>query len=757
MTETNAPNPAEFGGVIGDTYHESEPWWPPEAQSVGRPNVLVVLIDDMGFGSLGCYGSEIATPTIDALARDGVMFTNFHATALCSPTRASLLTGRNNHAVGMAYLSHVDDGFPGYRGQISHHAATLAETLVDEGYNTMAVGKWHLTPMDQTTAAGPYDQWPLARGFERFYGFHEGLTDHFFPELFADNHVVPQPTSADDGYHLTTDLVDRAKQMLRDQVSVAPEKPFFMYFALGATHTPFQAPAEFVERYRGLYDEGWDAIRRRRFERQREAGVIPDGTELPPPNDDVPPWDELSPEARRAMARFQEVYAGFLEHTDHEIGRLLDELRVLDRLDDTIVVLLSDNGASQEGGRYGVLNTTHYENGHFPQLAEVIERQDEIDGRHAHVNYPLGWAQAGNTPLRRYKQNTHAGGIRTPLIVQLPRSATASVTPGKRDHFQHVTDIVPTVLDLIGIDAPATRRGLPQLPLDGQSMRPTLERPDSVSPERTQYFETVGNRAIWKDGWKAVALHRRGTDFADDRWELYHVDEDFSECHDLAEAEPEKLRELIDAWWDQARQNNVLPLHDLGFAQRTNARFRPHSPRDRSTFVYYADMGHIGNAAAAPVAGRSFEITATIGRPLGTEEGVLLAHGSWNSGYCLLIEGDRLIYDFNYYGDHFVLRSDRPLAAGESRVAMRFAKDPDSTAGTASLTIDGKPVGELRLPETFEFFVSFQGLDIGADRLSPVRAEGIGRPGEFAFNGELDTVQVEILDAAATSTHEPLD
>lgn len=751
---TGTPSPPDFGGTIADTYHESQPWWPPERQSAGRPNVLIVLIDDMGFGSLGCYGSEIATPAIDALARDGVTFTNFHATALCSPTRASLLTGRNNHAVGMAYLSHVDDGFPGYRGQIGHDAATIAEMLVDEGYNTMAVGKWHLTPMDQTTAAGPYDQWPLARGFERFYGFHEGLTDHYFPELFADNHAIQQPMQPTDGYHLTTDLVDQATQMLRDQASVAPEKPFFMYFALGATHTPFQAPREYVERYRGVYDEGWDVIRRRRYERQLELGVIPAGTELPPPNDDVPPWDELPADGKAAMARFQEVYAAFLEHTDHEIGRLLDELRHLGRLDDTVVVLLSDNGASQEGGPFGVLNTTHYENGHFPRLDDVISQHDQIDGRRTHVNYPLGWAQAGNTPLRRYKQNTHAGGIRTPLIVRTPDRLSGSVTPGLRDHFQHVTDVVPTILDLVGTQAPKERRGIRQLPLNGNTMLPTLERPESAGRERTQYFETVGNRAIWKDGWKAVALHHRGTDWSDDRWELYHVDRDFSECHDLAESQPDKLRELVAAWWTEARRNKVLPLHDLGFAQRTNARFRPHSPRDRSSFVYYAGMGHIGTAAAPPVAGRSFQITATIGRPHGTEQGVLFAHGSWNSGYCLMVDDDRLVYDFNYYGDHHILRSERPLPAGQTQVSLRFDKDPDSTAGLASLTIDREPAGKLRLAETFEFFVSFQGLDVGADRLSPVRADG---DGEFAFDGQLDTVLVEIIDDPSPATYEPLD
>lgn len=757
--ESHVPEPRTqtdgFGGVIGDTYHDSEAWWPEEASAAGKPNVVFIVIDDMGFGSLGCYGSEISTPAIDSLARSGIQFTNFHATALCSPTRAALLTGRNSHAVGMAYLSHVDDGFPGYRGRISHNAATIAETLVDNGYNTMAVGKWHLAPMDQTTSAGPYDQWPLGRGFERFYGFMEGLTDHYYPELFYDNHPVPPPGLPEDGYHLTTDLVETSVGFLRDQKSVAPEKPFFLYFALGATHTPFQAPKEFVEKYRGRYDEGWDVIREQRYQRQLELGVIPEGTQLPPRNDDVVPWDTLGDDAKTAYVRFQEVYAGFLEHTDHEIGRLLDALDSLGKLDNTIVVLVADNGASQEGGQHGVLNTTHYENGHFPELDEVIASIEDIDGYTTHVNYPLGWAQAANTPLKRYKQNTHAGGIRTSMVITVPDSTLARPVNGEiLDHFTNVADIVPTVLDLVGVEAASVRHGLPQLPFTGRSIRETLEAPGTASRDRTQYFETVGNRAIWKDGWKAVAFHRRGTDFAEDRWELYHVDEDFSECNDLADTHPEKLQELVDTWWAEARSNQVLPLDDRGFAERTNAKFRPHSPRDRVRFDYLRGMHHIGNGAAAPTPGRSFEISASINRPEGNENGVLVAHGSWNSGYCLLIDDGHLVYDYNYYTHHKILRSRTPVPSGESTVRVRFTIDQDSTAGMAELFIDDESAGSMRLEETFEFFVAFQGLDVGGDRLSPTRKDG---QGPFEFEGEFDVLRIDILDSTDRRSHDPLD
>lgn len=746
---------AGFGGTIGRTYQDSTPWWPQERDVAGKPNVVVIVLDDLGFGSLGCYGSEIATPAIDSVAQDGVLFSNFHATALCSPTRASLLTGRNPHAVGMAYLSHVDDGYPGYRGRIGHDSATIAETLVDAGYNTFAVGKWHLAPIEQTTAAGPYDQWPLGRGFERYYGFLEALTDQHYPELFRDNTPIDPPATPEEGYHLSEDMVDQALQMVRDQTSVTPEKPFLLYVALGATHTPFQAPEEYIERYRGRYDVGWDAIREERYRRQLELGVIPAGTELPPRNDDVVPWESLSPEAQSVYAKFQEVFAGFLEHTDAQIGRLLAGLESLGRMDDTVVVILSDNGASQEGGQHGVLNTTHYENGHFPELEEVLARADEIDGRTAHVNYPLGWAQAGNTPLKRYKQNTHAGGIRTSMVMRIPEKVLGTRLAGEtRDRFQNVSDIVPTLLELTGVEAPADRRGIPQRPYDGRSMVDVLTDPTGADRRRTQYFETVGHRAIWKDGWKAVAFHRRGTDFDADRWELYHVDEDFSEAHDLAEAQPEKLAELVEAWWAEAERNNVLPLDDRGFAERSNARFRPGSPRARDVFVYLNGMSHLGNAAAAPVAGRSISISTRIARPFGDEDGVLLAHGSWNSGYALLVDEGRLVFDYNYYTHHHVLRSADPLPSDTSEVEVRLVLRPGTTAADVTMLVDGREQGAMALDATFENFVAFQGLDVGADRLSPVREHGSGA---FPFEGEFDAIRIELLDGLVGRPHETLD
>lgn len=737
-----------FGGRIADTHDASEPWWPDPISATGKPNVVFVVLDDVGFASLGCYGSEIETPTMDRLAAGGQQFTNFHASPLCSPTRAALLTGRNHHSVGMSFLSNADSGFPSKRGGITHRAPTVAENLLDVGYNTMAVGKWHVAPMDQTTAAGPFDQWPLGRGFERYYGFLEALTDHYYPELVRDNHRVAPPQTPQDGYHLTEDLVDEAITMVRNQESVAPEKPFFLYLAFGATHCPFQAPPEYVEKYRGRYDAGWDAIREERLARQLELGVVPAGTELAPRNSDVEAWDNLSPEARRVYTRFQEVYAGFLEHTDAQLGRLVTYLESIGKLDDTVLVLISDNGASQEGGDHGVLNTTQYENGHVPGLAENLDRIDEIDGTIARINYPRGWAQAANTPLKRYKQNTHAGGVRTPMIVHAPK-----LLPGRRIRrdFVHVIDIVPTVLDLVDTTPLKHYRGIDAMPLHGVSIAESL-RNGSAIDHPPQYFEMFGHRALWSDGWKAVAFHPRGTDPADDQWELYHLEEDFAECHDLAAQQSDRLTTMIDEWWRLAREYDVLPLDDRGFPQRAARHMRKDSPRNRHRFVYYGGMEHLAGGATPLTVDRSYTITATVDRDDDSCDGTIIAHGSIDSGYSLYIKDNQLVHDYNYYGEHHLVRSSQPVPVGRSTVAVSV--DNDRNPVTATLSIDGVTVGSGALPQLFEYFVAWQGIDIGADTLSPVRAD----PDEtdFSFRGVIDRVVVE-LDSAELVNSEPCD
>ncbi|HET8579270.1 MAG TPA: arylsulfatase, partial [Methylomirabilota bacterium] len=521
----------DFRGVVGRTWRESTPWWPQPPRPPARaPNILFIVLDDVGFADLGCYGSEIETPTMDQLAAGGLRYSNFHVTSMCSPTRACLLTGRNAHAVGVGIIAEWSTGFPGYRGRVTDRAATLAAILREHAYNTFAVGKWHLAPLAEATAAGPFDDWPLARGFERWYGFHGALTDQWNPELFEDNHVIDV---ARDGYHLSERLVDRAIAFVRDQQSVAPERPFFLYVAFGACHWPHHVPPRYLDKYRGRYDAGWDAIRDARFERQKALEIVPSTTALAPRNLGVAAWSALSTDERRLFARLQEPYAAFLDHTDVQIGRLLAFLNAIGRLDDTLLVLLSDNGASPEGGATGAVNQRKHLAYEPETLAESLAGIDRIGTEHAFNHYPTGWAQASNTPLKWYKKDTHGGGIRAPLIVHWP---TRLADRGRiRSQYHHVVDVVPTVLEVLGIEAPTVYCGVPQIPIHGVSLAYTFDAPEASTRKVTQHYEILGDRALWHRGWKAVARHDKGADFDADRWELYHLDKDFSECQDLAD------------------------------------------------------------------------------------------------------------------------------------------------------------------------------------------------------------------------------
>lgn len=557
-------HPEEFQGTIGRTHAESTPWWPtPAHPGESAPDVVVVLLDDLGFAQLGCFGSDIETPNIDRLAAGGLRFTNFDVTPLCSPTRAALLTGRNHHTVGMRSVSNFTTGYPNMRGHVSNHAATMGEVLRDAGYTTFAVGKWHLCQMENASAAGPYDQWPCQRGFDRFYGFLDGETDQFTPELVDDNHAVPAPKTPSEGYHLSEDLVDHAISFIHDTVSIRPDRPFFTYLAFGATHAPHQAPAAYLEKYRGRFDDGWDATRERWFARQLSLGLVPEGTEMAPRNPGVEAWDDLPDNHKRLACRLQEAFAAFLDHTDAQLGRLIAALERLGRLDNTLFLLLSDNGASQEGGPFGILHEMKYFNFILETPDAAVTRLDDIGGPSSHANYPWGWAQAGNTPFKWYKQNTHEGGVHVPLIAHWP--AGIGEQDGLRHQFHYVTDIAATVYDAVGVTPADVYRGLAQIPLAGTSMRYLFEgdAPAAAPSRRTvQYFEMGGHRAIYEDGWKAVTRHQPGVPYDDDQWELYNVAVDRSECHDLAAAEPERLAALVARWWEEAEAHGVLPLDD---------------------------------------------------------------------------------------------------------------------------------------------------------------------------------------------------
>jgi arylsulfatase A-like enzyme len=730
-----------FQGTIGRTWQESTPWWPQIVQPPpGSPNVVVVLLDDTGYGSLGCYGSEIETPNIDSLAARGLVYTRFHTTSLCSPTRASLLTGRDHHAVGMSIIANADSGFPSKRGAVSNRAGMLSEMLRDAGYNTFAVGKWHLAPADQTSAAGPFDQWPLGRGFEQYYGFLDAVTDQFQPELVHDNHRVDPPRTPEQGYTLNEDLVDHAMQYLTDQVSLAPDRPFFLYFATGATHSPHEAPPAFREKYRGRYDAGWDVIRERRLAKQKALGIVPPNTELTPRNPGVEPWNSLSSDQKRLYARFQEAFAAFLDHTDHEIGRLIRHLERLGRMENTIFVFASDNGASQEGQLHGSTSTTFYENGDAETLEYNLARIDLIGTQHARNNYPVGWAQAGNTPLKRYKQNTHAGGILDPLIVTWPAGIAK---PGLRHQFHHAMDIVPTILEALDIEAPAEIRGVPQMPMHGTSMSYTF---DGAGPtrKRTQIFEMFGHRGIWHDGWKAVAYHPRYAAYEDDVWELYYVADDVAENRDLAETHPEKLAKLIELWWSEAGRYDVLPLDDRGFAERRAAsRRRPDSPRMRSRYVYYGGIGHVPSGATPFILDRSYSIAADLTlRPGG--EGVIIACGGVCGGYSLYVKDGKVAHDYNYYQHIYRVEAELHPAGKPQRITYAFTKT-GPLAGIGKLYVDDVLVSQTDIAETSRFFMDWEGLDVGRDGLSPASPAYHGR-GEFRFTGEIDRVTIDLGD-----------
>jgi arylsulfatase A-like enzyme len=730
-----------FEGRIGRYLEDSEPWWPTAPHPAeGAPNVLVILLDDLGFSHLSCFGSDLATPRIDALAASGVRFTNFHVTPLCSPTRAALLTGRNHHSVGMRGISNWSSGYPSMRGEVTRHAATVAEMMRAAGYATFAIGKWHLTSMENSSAAGPFDQWPLGRGFERYYGFLDGETDQFAPDLVCDNHRVDPPRTLEEGYHLSEDLVDHVLEMIADSRSVRPDRPFFAYLAFGATHAPHQAPAPYLEKHRGRYDEGWDRARERWFARQRQAGIVDEGTELAPRNPGVEAWADLSENERRLAARLQEAFAAFLEHTDAQVGRLVDALAASGELDNTLIVLMSDNGASQEGGPFGVLHEMKFFNGIAETPDEAVARLDEVGGPHSHANYPWGWAQAGNTPFKWYKQNTHEGGVHVPLIVHWP--ARVLDPGGLRRQFAYVTDVVPTILEATGVAAPTTFQGFEQLPLAGASLLGALLDPASPSAHPAQYFEMVGHRAMYADGWKAVTRHVAGAPFEEDRWELYHVAVDPSECRDLADAEPERVRGLIERWWEEAERYGVLPLDDR-LIELFGARFRPHSPHppDRR-YVYRPPLTVVPPQAAAPLGGRSFDITAHVTSPAGAS-GVLLALGNENCGLSLFVHEGRLTFDYNVFGDHQVVSATVPVPEGPSTLGVRLRRG--SNDATVTLTVDGREVGQGHLPVLLRIF-STAGLSVGRDHGSAVSS--LYR-GENPFTGHLDRVEVQLVSPGA--------
>ncbi len=757
-----------FPGRIGLTAQESEPAWPaPIRARDGAPNVLFFILDDVGYGQLSAFGGLVETPNIDRVAAMGLRYANMHTTALCSPTRACVLTGRNHHSSGVASIMETSTGFPGYDGRMPFENGMLSEMLLPHGYNTFCVGKWHLSPSEENTAAGPFHRWPLGRGFERYYGFLGGETNQWYPELTEDNRSIEQPSLPEDGYHLSADLADQAIAMILNSHVNAPEKPFFLYYATGAGHAPHHVSTEWADRYKGKFDDGWDAYRENVFARQKEIGLLPEHAILPERDPDVPEWDSLSEDERRLYSRMMEVYAGFVTYTDHHFGRILDMLEKIGELDNTLIMILSDNGASAEGGPQGSVNEMLFFNNVAESLEANLAQIDTLGGLTSYNHYAWGWTWAGDTPFRRWKRETYRGGATDPFIVAWPKGIEG--TGELRYQYAHAIDMVPTVLDALGLEAPKAVRGVAQSPLEGVSFAHSFNAADAPTRHTTQYFEMFAHRAIDHDGWRAVCpwpgpnfteAAKRGRQFGSptppevlaeleaEDWELYHITEDPAESRDVAADHPEKLRELVSLWWVEAGRYKVLPL-DGSVRERLMAE-RPQTSPPRSKFVYYPNLGMVPAFATPPALNRPHSIEADVEVPGAGAEGILLAQGGAAGGFCFYMKDGRIRYALNYVArDRFEVASESAVPEGRHLLRFEFEPTgkPDFTVGKGSpgrfqLYVDGELVASLDVPHTTPIFYEIEGLSCGYDLGAPVLA-GVYDP-PFAFTGIIHSVTVDV-------------
>ncbi|MFE7223870.1 arylsulfatase [Nocardioides sp. NPDC057577] len=741
----------EFNGVINLDVRDSVPDWSPyelPTAKEGAPNVLVVLYDDTGLATWSPYGGRVNMPTLQRLADNGLTYTQWHTTALCSPTRSSLLTGRNHTTNRVASIMEATNGFPGQAGRIPEECATIGHILQDNGYSTFWLGKNHNVPEEDNSAGGSRQQWPLQQGFDRFYGFLGGETNNWYPDLVEDNHYIEQPYTPEEGYHLSKDLADRAIKMLRDQNASNPSKPWYMWFCPGANHAPHHAPEEYIAKYAGQFDDGYDAYREWVLARMIEKGILPEGTDLTPwnpvaedqanPADHVTPWDDLSIDEKRLFARMAEVFAGFSEYTDAQVGRVIDYLEETGQLENTIVMYCADNGASGEGSDAGSVNENKFFNGYPDELAENLAMLDQLGSPETYNHYPTGWAAAFSTPFQMFKRySQYSGGTCDPLVIHWPAGIRAK---GEiRHQYHHVTDIVPTILDLAGLEMPEVYRGVEQEPLPGVSMAYSFDGADAPTMKKRQYYTMLGTRGIWQDGWKAAATHAplsgKGN-FDQDRWELYHVDEDRSESKDLAEQHPEKVQELVAAWFEEAEKYHGLPLDDRSALEMITVE-RPQAEPPRNRYIYYPGSGAVPEGVAVNVRGRSYKIIADVDLSEGAE-GVIFAHGSRFGGHALFIKDNKLHYVYNFLGippeQTFV---SEPLTPGPHALGMEFVREgagPNKeSVGTTNLYVDDQIVatGEMRA-QIGKFTLCGDGLCVGFDS-----ADAVSRSykAPFAFTG----------------------
>jgi arylsulfatase A-like enzyme len=691
----------------------------------------------VGMAAWDTFGGLIEMPTLNRIADMGLRYTNWHTTALCSPTRSCLLTGRNCHLNGMAVIEEATSGYPGKHGHIPFENGLLSETLARNGYSTYCLGKWHLCPEEEMNLAANKRNWPTGRGFERYYGFLGGETNQWYPDIVYDNHPMEQLYTPAEGYHLSKDLVDRSIQFIRDAKQIAPEKPFFMYLAFGAGHAPHHVWKEWADKYKGKFDMGYEKYREMILDRMKKMGILPENTDLPPINplgteiineqmDYTKPWDSLSEDEKRLFSRMAEVYAGFLSYTDNELGRLIDYLEETGEINNTLTLVVSDNGASGEGGPVGSVNENLMFNSLPDDLQQNLRMIDELGGPKTFNHYPNGWAMAFNTPFKMWKRYSYNGGICDPLIIAWPQGIEAR---GEiRHQYHHAIDIMPTVLECCGIEPPETLNGYAQSPVQGVSMRYTFDKPDVPTMRETQYYEMLGTRGIWHQGWKAVARHAptsgRGH-FDDDVWELYHTDEDRSEAHNLADKYPDKVHELERIWWNEAGKNNVLPLDDRVPVEILNQP-RPQLTAPRSTYVYYPGGVDLPEAVAVNIRNRSFTIIADLDIKSPDTEGVIISMGSRFGGYTMFIKDDRLHYEYNFAGQQiYKFTSDQKVSEGHVLLGVEFTKmreDPKGVAnGALKMYINDDLVAEGRMKtQPGKFGLGGGGLRVGRDGMESV-------------------------------------
>ena len=737
------PDPV-FKGKIGDTYKDSTPDYPQPVQAPkGAPNVLLVLLDDVGFGMCSTFGGPVPTPHLDKLAKNGLIYNQFHTTALCSPTRAALLTGRNHHSCGTGVIIEMGTGYPGYTGIIPQSTSVVAQTLRDNGYATAMFGKAHNTPEPEISPAGPFHNWPTGQGFEYFYGFNQGETNQYYPTLYRNTNPVAQPKSPEAGYHFTADMTDEAIAWTRNVRAANPDKPWFNYFSTSGVHAPHQPPQEYRDKYKGKFDYGWDKQRELTHARQLKMGIIPKGTKLTLRDPNIPSWDSRSADEKKVYARLMENYAGYMEYTDHQVGRLIDSLAASGELDNTLVMyVVGDNGASAEGGLEGTFSELASLIGVQLGLESTIKRIDEIGGPKSEPHVPVGWAWAMNAPFQWTKQvASHFGGTRNPLVVHWPQGIKAK---GEiRSQFHHVIDIVPTILDACDIPEPKVVNGIVQKPIEGVSMVYSFEDPTMKGRRTTQYFELATNRAIYNDDWVACSRYGypwvtagRAMDFVNAPWELYHIKDDFSQAIDLASKEPQKLKELQAMFLAEAKKYDVFPL-DPRFSERLDPKLRE-SGEPRTSWTYYGNSVWLPEPIGPQLFPRGHSITAEIAVPKGGADGVITCAGAFSAGWSLFLKDGKPV--FRYTGFEI---SDITIAGTaaipEGKVTLKTEFTPDGSkdgAGTLKIFVNGKPAGEGKIQRTF-FRHGLEPFEVGRDSITPVSPD---YKTPFAFTGTVEKI-----------------